>query len=272
VVNKILFVSVWAPRPVSSCGLWQKKDLQMKILDDLAKSISSYPVKEVFAGVFDTVVWSKNLGFASTIQEKETPHQGIREAGNLINKNVKELGQYVFSENWLEASLGMAAINSALPVEQEKLRTINAQEIILKKGKGKIVGVIGHFPFLEKIGQKFKKIYVFEKQPKNNDLREEDIPKYLPEADVVAITSTSLTNHTFENIVKCIKKDSYVIMLGPTTPVSPILFDYGVDAISGLFVRKENINFVITQVKEATPYRNIRGKEYVTILKEDYID
>jgi len=244
----------------------------MKILDDLAKSISSYPVKEVFAGIFDTLVWSKNLGLASTIQEKETPHQGIREAGNLNNKSVKELGQYVFSENWLEASLGMAAINSALPIEQEKLRTINAQEIIMKKGREKVVGIIGHFPFLEKIEQEFKKMYIFEKYPKKNDLREEDIPKYLPEANVVAITSTSLTNHTFENIIKFVNKGSYVIMLGPTTPVSSILFDYGVDAISGLFVRKENINFVIAQVKEATPYRYIKGKEYVTILKEDYIE
>lgn len=242
----------------------------MKILKALVESIQPYPVKEVFVGIFDTLVWSKNLGLASTVREEDKPHQGIRGAGNLINKNAKELAQYVFSKNWLEASLGMAAINSALPVEQEKLRTLNAQEIIMKKGKGKIVGVIGHFPFLEKIGQEFKKMYIFEKQPKNNDLREEDIPEYLPQADVVAVTSTALTNHTFENIVKCIKKDSYVIMLGPTTPVSPILFDYGVDAISGLFVRKENINFVIAQVKEATPYRNIKEKEYVTILKEDY--
>jgi len=244
----------------------------MKILNNLVESIQPYPVKEIFAGVFDTVVWSKNLGLASTIQEKEAPHQGIKEAGNLINKSARELSQYVFSDNWLEASLGMAAINSALPIEQEKLRTINAQEIIMKKGKRRIVGVIGHFPFLEKIGQEFKKMYIFEKLPKKNDLREEDIPKYLPEADVVAITSTSLTNHTFENIIKFVNKGSYVIMLGPTTPVSPILFDYGVDAISGLFVRKENINFVITQVKEATPYRYIKSKEYVTILKEDYID
>ncbi|MEA3476361.1 MAG: DUF4213 domain-containing proteins, partial [Candidatus Cloacimonadota bacterium] len=158
----------------------------MKVLDDLAESISSYPVKEVFAGVFDTVVWSKNLGLASTIQEKETPHQGIREAGNLNNKSVKELGQYVFSENWLEASLGMAAINSALPIEQEKLRTINAQEIIIEKGREKVVGIIGHFPFLEKIGRQFKKMYIFEKHPRKNDLQEEDIPKYLPKADVVA--------------------------------------------------------------------------------------
>ncbi|MCK4359631.1 MAG: hypothetical protein KAW92_13015 [Candidatus Cloacimonetes bacterium] len=244
----------------------------MKILEDLVASIQQYPVKEVFVGIFDTLVWSKNLGLASTIQEKETPHQGIKEAGSLITKSAKELAQYVFSKNWLEASLGMAAINSALPIEHEKLKTLNAQEIILQKGREKVIGIIGHFPFLEEIEQKFKKMYIFEKHPKKNDLREEDIPKFLPIADLVAITSTSLTNHTFENIVKCIKKDSYVIMLGPTTPVTPILFDYAIDAVSGVFIKDKNVPRVIAQVKEATPYRNIKGKEYVTILKEDYID
>ncbi|MCK4339457.1 MAG: DUF364 domain-containing protein [Candidatus Cloacimonetes bacterium] len=242
----------------------------MKILKDLVANIQPYPVKEVFVGVFDTLVLSHNLGLASTVREKAKPHQGIKEAGSLINKNARELSQYVFSDNWLEASLGMAAINSALPIKQEKLISINAHKLILKKGRGKIVGVIGHFPFVEKMGKEFKKMYVFEKYPEKNDLQEEDIPEFLPLADVVAITSTALTNHTFENIMKYIKKGSYVIMLGPTTPISPILFDYGVDAVSGLLVRKENINYVIAQVKEATPYRYIKGKKYITILKEDY--
>ena len=243
----------------------------MKILKDLVDSIESYQVKQVFIGVFDTLVWSQNLGFASTLREEEKPHQGIKEAGNLIYKSARELSQYVFSDNLLEASLGMAAINSALPVNREKFKFINAQELFLEKGKGKTVGVIGHFPFVEKIGNEFKKMYVFEKHPKLNDLHEKDIADYLPQTEVVAITSTTLTNHTFENIMKFINIESYVIMLGPTTPVSPILFHYGVDAVSGLLVRKKNINCVIAQVKEATPYRDIKGKEYITILKEDYI-
>ena len=241
----------------------------MKILEELYNSIPEYPVKEVFAGVFDILVWSENLGIATTVMEEQLPHTGIRNSKNLLTKNTRELAEYVFSENWLEASLGMAAINSALPI-QTKARIINAQEIILKKGRSKKVGIIGHFPFVEKFKKQFEELFVFEKNPRNEDLSEKDIPDFLPQADVIAISSTTLTNHTFENIMQNIKKDSFVILLGPTSPVSPILFDFGIDAVSGVYF-DGNERSILTQVKEATPYRFIKGKKYVTIFREDYI-
>jgi len=241
----------------------------MKILKELYNSIHEYPVKEVFAGVFDTLVWSENLGIATTVMEEQLPHAGIRNSKSLLTKNTRELAEYVFSENRLEASLGMAAINSALPI-QTKTRIINAQEIILQKGKEKKVGIIGHFPFIEKFKNQFEKLFVFEKKPRDEDLSEKEIPDYLPQADVIAISSTTLTNHTFENIMQNIRKDSFVILLGPTSPVSPILFDFGIDAVSGVYF--DNEKSIITQVKEATPYRFIKGKKYVTIFREDYFD
>ena len=240
----------------------------MRILEELYNRIPAYPVKEVFAGVFDILVWSQNLGIATTVMEEQLPHVGIRNSKNLLTKNTRELAEYVFSENWLEASLGMAAINSALPI-QTKTRIINAQEIILKRGKCKKVGIIGHFPFIGKFKNQFGKLYIFEKNPRNKDLSEKEIPNFLPQADVVAFSSTTLTNHTFENIMQNIKKDSFVILLGPTSPVSPILFDFGINAVSGVYF--DNEKSIITQVKQATPYRFIKGKKYVTIFREDYI-
>jgi len=241
----------------------------MRILKELYNSIPAYPVKEVFAGVFDILVWSENLGIATTVMEEQLPHAGIRNSKSLLKNNTRELAEYVFSENWLEASLGMAAINSALPI-QTKTQNINAKEIIVKKGRGKKVGIIGHFPFIEKFQNQFEKLYVFEKDPRNKDLSEKEIPDYLPQADVIAISSTTLTNHTFENIMQNIKKDCFVILLGPTSPVSPILFDFGVNAVSGVYFDNNEKN-IIYQVKEATPYRFIKGKKYVTIFREDYI-
>ncbi|NQV18605.1 MAG: hypothetical protein HQ534_08695 [Armatimonadetes bacterium] len=241
----------------------------MRILKELFSSIPAYPVKEVFAGVFDILVWSQNLGIATTVMEEQLPHAGIRNSKNLLTKNTRELAEYVFSENWLEASLGMAAINSALPI-RTKARIINAQEIILQKGREKKVGIIGHFPFVEKFKNQFEELFVFEKNPRNKDLCEKEIPNFLPQADVIAISSTTLTNHTFENIMQNIKKDSFVILLGPTSPVSPILFDFGIDAVSGVYF-DDNEKSILTQVKEATPYRFIKGKKYVTIFREDYI-
>ncbi|MFO8011204.1 MAG: DUF364 domain-containing protein [Dehalococcoidia bacterium] len=43
----------------------------------------------------------------------------------------------------------------------------------------------------------------------------------MPRADVVAITSTSLINHTFEDLIQLCDANALVIMLGPSTPLSP---------------------------------------------------
>jgi len=50
---------------------------------------------------------------------------------------------------------------------------------------------------------------------------------------VVAITGTSLTNHTLEHLLELCDPKAYIVMLGDTVPLSPVLLDYGVHALSG---------------------------------------
>ena len=50
---------------------------------------------------------------------------------------------------------------------------------------------------------------------------------------MVAITGTSLHNDTFDGLIALCRPDAFVLLLGPTTPLSPLLFDYGVDLVAG---------------------------------------
>ena len=238
----------------------------MKVLEDLISNMNSHLVEDVCIGAFSTFVLSKNCGLSTTQRENKCTRQRTKDSGSLIRKDVKELAEYVLSDNLIEASLGMAAINSALPVEREKLIHLNAKELIRKKGKGKTVCVIGNFPFFDKIKIEFEKFFIFERNPRDDELLEKDIPEYLPQADVIALTATSFINHTFEDILKHARKDAFTVVLGPSTPLSPLLFDYGADALSGSLVR--DIPSVIAQVKEATPFRFVKGVEHLTLLKE----
>ncbi|MCK4526913.1 DUF364 domain-containing protein [candidate division WOR-3 bacterium] len=239
----------------------------MGIIEELIEKVQPYPVKDVICGVFDTLVFSKNCGIASTLKGNP-PHRRVRGSGRLNELTLTELARYALSDNPLDTSVGMAAINSTLPGDAKNLKNINAKVLIKEKGKDRVVGVIGHFPFLDDLRKEFKELYIFEKIPQSGDLKEKDIPEYLPYVDVAVITGTSIPNHTFEEILGYTKEDSYKIVLGPTTPLSPILFDYGIDAISGVIVR--DIPSIIKQVKEATPFRNLKGVEYITLLREDY--
>jgi Uncharacterized conserved protein len=138
----------------------------MRILDDLISSLSDdSPVKEIHACVFWTVVVSKNCGLASTFHEPHPYHRAVRDVGNLTGKSALELAQYAKSDNILEASIGMAAINSLMDIDEAKCIEENALDILARKGMDKNVAIVGHFPWVPKLRTVAKKLWVIEQSP-----------------------------------------------------------------------------------------------------------
>lgn len=232
----------------------------MKILNDLFEKYKiDEIVKSITTSTFSVLVESKFAGMASTFSKQQN-------VDHLNKKPVSELIKLVFNDNLFETAIGIASLNSIIPIDKNKIKEINAKNLIIEKGKGKNVAVIGHFPFVEKMGDSFSQFHVFEKNPTKNDIHADKIPKLLPEADVVAITGATFVNKTFMNIMENIKKTAYVIVLGPSTPNSEILFDYGVDAVCGSIIN--NISEVKTQLKFAKRFRELKGITGVSILKD----
>jgi uncharacterized protein (DUF4213/DUF364 family) len=206
----------------------------MKILEDVIASLPQEETKvgEIHVCAHWTAVLSRHCGLSSTFREEEHPHKGVMGVGHLTEKNAFDLALYSRSDHLLEASIGMAALNSIIDIDESKCVEANAYEILLEKGKGKNVAVVGHFPFLSMLRQSVKKLWVIEKRPLEGDLPEEAAGEILPRCDVVGITGTAFINHTLEGLLaQC--KGSFVALIGPTTPLSPVLFDYGIDVISG---------------------------------------
>jgi hypothetical protein len=218
----------------------------VRILDDLISNLGEdSPVHEVYACVFWTAVVSKYCGLASTVHEEHPSHRAVRGVGNLTRKSALELAQYAKSDNVLEASIGMAAINSLIDIDEAKCIEQNAFDILAQKGRDKNIAVVGHFPWIPRLRNIAKKLWVIEQRPQEGELPAEAAEEVLPKADVVGITGSSFTNHTVEKLLD-LSKNSFVVMLGPTTPLSPILFDYGVDVLAGVKVveQEKAIRFI----------------------------
>lgn len=239
----------------------------MQILDKILKDIPEIPVNEVLVGAFSTLVKAGELSGISSTLRGPGPHGLIERAGNIRKLNLKELASFIKSDNLLQASIGMAAINTWTAAYDRPYRQLNAKSLVYEQGQGKTVGVVGHFPFLNEM-KGIDKLYIFEKDPAEGDFSEGDIRKYMPEAEVVVITGTSLINHTFEEIMKYVRLDAYKIVMGPSTPLSPVLFDYGVDAVCGTLVKDYEV--LRRCVMEAVPVRYLQGKAFVSWLAEDY--
>lgn len=238
----------------------------MKILDALISSITEDSiVREVYACVLWTAVISKNCGLASTFRE-EHPHNGrVRGAGNLRGKSALELAEYAKSDNLLEASIGMATINSLIDIDEDKCVKENALDILVRKGSGKKIAIVGHFPWVSQIRTIAKKLWVIEKRPQEGDLPAEAAVDILPQADVVALTGTSFTNHTIEKLLE-LSRGSFIMLVGPTTPLSPVLFDYGVDVIAGAKVVEPDR--AIRFISEGAVFRQVEGVELLSMAKE----
>jgi uncharacterized protein (DUF4213/DUF364 family) len=239
----------------------------LKIFDDLLSGLkgNDFQVKSVHTCVFWTAVVSKHCGLSSTFRGKGPSHErGVRDVGNLTRKTALELAEYAKSDSLLEASVGMATINSLIDIEESKCVEKNAFELILEKGQGKNVAIVGHFPWIPKLKGKTKNLWVLEQRLKEGDLPAKEADRILPRCDVVGITGTSFINHTLEGLLS-LCKEAYVLLIGPTSPLSPILFDYGIDAICGAKVIDEEK--VIRSISEGATFKEVTGVRLLTLTK-----
>jgi uncharacterized protein (DUF4213/DUF364 family) len=240
----------------------------MRILDDLIATLDfDAPVRDVRLGVFHTAVLTRHCGLAATLPRDALRQKPplVEEPGYLCRKSARELTLLAYSQSLLEATIGMAALNSLLDVDESAAVEINAADVILEQGEGRSVAIVGHFPFVTRVRQKVKNLWVIEKNPREGDLPEAEAERLLPRADVVAITGTALTNHTMEGLLRLCDPAAFVILLGDTAPMSPVLFDYGVDALAG--TRVTDTELVLNCVSQGANFRQIKGTRRLTMMK-----
>lgn len=216
-------------------------------------------VKEVRIGPFWTAVWSRRCGLSSTLFEHDhAAGPPVKEPGTLKNKSALELASLAESDSTLERSVGLAAINSLIDIKEEHAVEINASELLAKLGKDKTVCVVGHFPFIPRLEKAVGKLFVLERRPRMNDLPAEEAHRIIPQADVVAITGTALLNGTMDGLLKLCRPEAKVMVLGPTTPLSAIWFNQGVDFISGTVVTDPA--FVLDMVSQGVVFSQFKGR------------
>ena len=237
----------------------------MEIIDDLISSLSEDSVvHEIHACVFWTAVVSKHCGLASTFHEEHPYHRAVRDVGSLRQKSALELAQYAQSDNILEASIGLAAINSLIDVDEAKCTEENAFDILARKGKDRNIAVIGHFPWVSKLRDVAKELWVIGQRPQEGALPAQTAKDLLPQADVVGITGTSFINHTVEKLLD-LSKSSFIVLIGPTSPLSPVLFDYGVDVIARIKVAEPEKT--IHSISEGAIFSQVKGVKLITMAK-----
>ena len=161
-------------------------------------------VEDVRLGPFWTAVvvqrsGSLRCGLASAMRHDQThSHDGpepVGEAGHLTGCTALELAALARSGSVAGASTGLAAINALLPLDETACVEVNAEQVLWERAAGRRVAVIGHFPFVSRLGSVVRELWVLEQHPGSGDLPAQAAPDIIPQADAVSITGTTLINH-----------------------------------------------------------------------------
>lgn len=224
--------------------MWELYDTLIEALPEDRK------IDEVVSGTGWTMVRTANeVGLAMTIHETSRP---AIHSGPWIGMPIKQAAQFVKSWNFEESAVGLAAINTFFNSRDHALKqgiSLVENDSALNKDaflthtdmiRGKRVCVIGHFPFLEERFAPHCTLSILERSPQNGDFPDSACEYILPEQDFVFITGCTLVNKTLPRLLE-LSKNAYVVLVGPSVPLSPVLFQYGADELSGTVITQPEL-------------------------------
>lgn len=205
-------------------------------------------------------------GLAATLA-RATIHRGEFHPTVPQSQDALELAAHALSDDPLQRSLGWAALNALLPDPPGLIPGINAEALLARLGRGKRVVMVGHFPFAGRLAPQVGELLILERDPQPGDLPADAAPQVLPAAEVVAITAMALVNGSLPGVLAHCAPDAFCMLLGPSTPLSPELFEFGLSCLSGAQV--EALDPVLRLVEQGADFRQLHpaGVRLVSLMK-----
>lgn len=236
-------------------------------------------VEECLIGMHWTLIRTHAMGMALTPFERGRSHACSAISGigrQIAGMQARKLAEYIKSWNPFEATLGLATINSVVNArERIEALTLHSPSTqpqesafmhYLETVRGKKVAVVGRFPDLGEMS-KICRLTVLERNPGDEDLPDPACEYVLPDQDFVFITATSLINKTLPRLLE-LSRNASTFLVGPSTPFSPALFEYGIDTLAGTVIM--NPKSVWQAVQEGAT-RNVfdYGAQMIKVSREE---
>ncbi|HVJ49965.1 DUF364 domain-containing protein [Desulfitobacterium sp.] len=239
-----------------------------EIYDDLINGIpENFMTDELICGYPHAYVRSGNGSGIAGIRLIETRMPILTK--NLIGTPLREVATCVKSWNFIEATVGLAAINAYYNnpqvarengvqfSEAKRVEDRMFDPFIMSQNevRGKKVAVLGHFPYLDRLLEPICDLVIIESNPEEGDYPISASEYLLPECDYVYLTSSCIVDKSLPRLLELSKNAQQITLVGPGTPLAPPLFDYGIGDLSG-FIIKDNLR----------AFRIVAGAERVKIF------
>ena len=203
-----------------------------RLYQDLALGVDEAEVRQIVCGPRWIMVQGPQgtgLSYLPRHPKELVPH-----LPQLARQSLRGLAQLVQSWNPLEMAVGIAAINAHYNRSDLTGQTGNGLKS-LRHIPGQ-VAFIGAFPGIDGM---FPQRTVIEADPKPGEYPLAAMDAILPGCAAVIANSSALVNRTLPRLIR-LAPNRPLALIGPSTPLTPRLHDYGIQLVGGLAVDDPN--------------------------------
>ncbi|WP_319405161.1 Rossmann-like domain-containing protein [uncultured Desulfosarcina sp.] len=234
--------------------------IERRLIDDLLQAmdrpsavISDIAVGSHFIGVRADENGSACTGLASALGAAPTANERMM-MDKMIGKPLHSAAEWLKQPGAFSISLGAAALNAGI-IPPQNQPDIEASRIMAEKGKDDETVLVGEFPFTDWLRQQVKTLYLFELQKVAGRTPPDQWDDILGRCKVLGLTGTTLITRAMASYLKK-APHAHTIIIGPTTPLSPVLFSHGADVLAGCQVVRPEA--VFTGIREGMSFRELK--------------
>lgn len=195
-----------------------------------------------------------NVGIAMTTNVQTVR----RDVNDFRGMNLQEAAAYIKSWNFMEATVGMAAINSWYN-SCERMEELQCRQNDTKfctfdyNLTGKNVVMVGQMRNCDGHLEEAAGLIVLEREPKEGTYPDTACEFVIPESDFVIITGSAFINKSMPRLLQLAGEGSRkrtVIVTGPSVPMAEQLLEFGINRLTGMVVsaRSQMVSFAKNSV------------------------
>ncbi|MBW1648617.1 MAG: hypothetical protein JRJ72_11030 [Deltaproteobacteria bacterium] len=195
-----------------------------------AAVISEIAVGSHFIGIRAEDSGADCVGLAATLGAGVTA-EAQRLLDQLPGTPLAQAAALLKSHGAFAISLGAAALNAGL-VPPPDLPDLEASRIMAEKGRHGETVLVGEFPFTDWLREQVETLHLFELRDTPRRTSPAMWDEILSRCQVLGLTGTTLITRAMAAYLQKAPQ-AYTIIIGPTTPLSPVLFSRGADVLAG---------------------------------------
>jgi len=208
-----------------------------RIYDRLIEEIpEDIIIKKVSVGLTWTAVINSQdkMGIAMTTPVDSRPRTKMYYPG----MKLKEAAELAKSWNFLEASIGMASINSYYnTIERMQSRNYEQKDTRFCTFdldlKNKDICMVGHLRHNGEIFEGAKSLKILEMNNQQDDYPSSAAEYFIPECDVLIVTGSAFVNKTMPRLLE-LGKNAYTIVTGPSVPMTDkLMSEFSIQRVCG---------------------------------------